>query len=173
MLQQFCPDCPKKANLTLPKQWQTRCPPELTCDSFGPTFKANGPATKVTDKWAAYKVFRADFPDWRGNITDDDVVVTGSTDGAQLYRNKASDCWIGIWIIGDFDPVKRYRKVKILPRFFIGGWGKPKDFDSFFFPPSTICRLCSGKVSAFGIVVPIESSPRAHFYSLKPPTDLG
>jgi hypothetical protein len=30
--------------------------------------------------------------------------------------------------------VKRYRKVKILPRFFIGGPGKPKDFDSFFFP---------------------------------------
>jgi hypothetical protein len=35
------------------------------------------------------------------NIMPEDVVLMFSIDGAQLYRNKASDCWIYIWVIMD------------------------------------------------------------------------
>ncbi|KAJ7259045.1 hypothetical protein C8J57DRAFT_1515746 [Mycena rebaudengoi] len=34
-----------------------------------------------------------------GKITIDDMVLVFSIDGAQLYRNKASDCWIYIWLL--------------------------------------------------------------------------
>ena len=34
-----------------------------------------------------------------GRIKPGDMVVMFLMDGAQLYRNKQSDCWIGIWII--------------------------------------------------------------------------
>lgn len=70
----------------------------------------------------------------RGDITEDDVVIFGSIDGAQLYRNKASDCWIGITIIGDVGPTKRYKKARVMPSFFIGGPNKPKHVDSFMYP---------------------------------------
>ena len=37
-------------------------------------------------------------------ITDDDTVLMMSFDGAQLYRNKVSDCWIYIWIFLGLSP---------------------------------------------------------------------
>ena len=57
-----------------------------------------------------------------------------SIDGAQLYRNKKSDCWIYIWIILDIAPDKRYKIRNIIPGGVIPGPGKPKYLDSFLFP---------------------------------------
>lgn len=70
----------------------------------------------------------------RGDIRDTDVVVFGSIDGAQLYRNKKSDCWMSIWIIADLGPDKRYKVRAVLPDAFFPGPNKPKHVDSFKFP---------------------------------------
>ncbi|THU96554.1 hypothetical protein K435DRAFT_664208, partial [Dendrothele bispora CBS 962.96] len=43
----------------------------------------------------------------RIGITEDDFVITQSTDGAQVYQNKKSDTWVGIWIINDYSPTVR------------------------------------------------------------------
>ena len=50
-----------------------------------------------------------------GVINDYDKVVMLSIDGAQLYRNKKSDCWIYIWILLDLAPDQRYEIRNILP----------------------------------------------------------
>ena len=69
-----------------------------------------------------------------GNITDNDVILMFSIDGAQLYAHKASDCWIYIWVILDFCPEERYKKDFVIPGGFIPGPKKPKNLDSFLFP---------------------------------------
>ena len=50
-----------------------------------------------------------------GAIVDDDTVLMLSLDGAQLYRNKLSECWIYIWIVMDLPPDRRYKKCHIIP----------------------------------------------------------
>jgi hypothetical protein len=65
------------------------------------------------------------------NITSEDMVLMFSIDGAQLYRNKASDCWIYIWVVLDHAPGIRYKKRYVLPGGFIGGLNKPKNVDSY------------------------------------------
>jgi hypothetical protein len=69
-----------------------------------------------------------------GFIKENDMVLMFSMDGAQLYRNKASDCWIYIWILFDYLPGTRYRKKRVLIGGFIPGPNKPKHADSFTFP---------------------------------------
>jgi hypothetical protein len=67
-------------------------------------------------------------------IRKHDMVLMFSMDGAQLYSNKASDCWIYIWILFDYIPETRYRKKRVLIGGFIPGPNKPKHADSFTFP---------------------------------------
>ncbi|KAF8237655.1 hypothetical protein L208DRAFT_1245922 [Tricholoma matsutake] len=43
-----------------------------------------------------------------GQIKKDDLILMFSFDGAQLYANKASNCWIFIWVIFDHAPDGRY-----------------------------------------------------------------
>ena len=69
-----------------------------------------------------------------GYINDHDTVVMFSVDGAQLYRNKKSDCWIYIWIILDLAPEQRYKIRNILPGGVVPGPRHPKYLDSFLFP---------------------------------------
>lgn len=69
-----------------------------------------------------------------GRIQENDMVLMLSFDGAQLYRNKQSDCWIYIWVIMDLDPGIRYKKKFVLPGAVIPGPNKPKKPDSFLFP---------------------------------------
>ena len=57
-----------------------------------------------------------------------------SLDGAQLYNNKHSDCWMYIWIILNLPLDKCYLKVNILPSRFIPGPNKLKNIDLFLFP---------------------------------------
>ena len=70
----------------------------------------------------------------RGKIKDEDTVVMFSVDGAQLLRNKKSDCWIYIWIILDLAPDRRYKIRSIVPGGVVPGPKKPKHLDSFLFP---------------------------------------
>ena len=67
-------------------------------------------------------------------IDEYDTVLMLSIDGAQLYKNKKSDCWIYIWIILDLGPDERYKIRNILPGGIIPGPEKPKNLDSFLFP---------------------------------------
>jgi hypothetical protein len=66
-------------------------------------------------------------------LTVNDITVSFSIDGAQLYQNKKSDTWIAIWIINDYDPSTRYKKKHVLPAAIIPGPNKPKNIDSFLF----------------------------------------
>ena len=66
-----------------------------------------------------------------GDISENDVVVMASLDGAQIYEDKDSDCWLYIWVIINLTPNKRYRKTHVLPGGFIPGPQKPKVIDSF------------------------------------------
>ena len=70
----------------------------------------------------------------KSQIKPGDMILMFSIDGAQLYESKASDCWISIWVIFDHSPDTRYKKMHVLPGFFIPGPNKPKHLDSFFFP---------------------------------------
>jgi hypothetical protein len=69
-----------------------------------------------------------------GDITKNDIIVMVSLDGAQLYDSRESDCWIYIWIILNFPPDQRYKKLHVLPGGFIPGPNKPKNVDLFIFP---------------------------------------
>ncbi|KAJ7187369.1 hypothetical protein C8R46DRAFT_879601 [Mycena filopes] len=48
-----------------------------------------------------------------GKIKPGDNVLMLSVDGAQLYRNKTSDCWIAAWVVLDKPPWTRYKKTGI------------------------------------------------------------
>ncbi|KAJ8588647.1 hypothetical protein M405DRAFT_792718 [Rhizopogon salebrosus TDB-379] len=69
-----------------------------------------------------------------GQITENDMVIMVSLDGAQLYESKESDCWIYIWIITELSPDHRYKKKHVLPGGIIPGPNKPKFIESFLFP---------------------------------------
>jgi hypothetical protein len=69
-----------------------------------------------------------------GEIGQYDSVLMLSTDGAQLYDSKKSDCWLYIWLLVDLAPDKRYKIRNILPGGVIPGPECPKDLHSFFFP---------------------------------------
>jgi hypothetical protein len=77
-----------------------------------------------------------------GRIKERDVMVFFSTDGAQVYENKQSDCWFSIACILNLPPDIRYTKAEILPLCIIpGGAHAPKDMDSFNYPVFHEMRL--------------------------------
>ncbi|KIL54253.1 hypothetical protein M378DRAFT_92912 [Amanita muscaria Koide BX008] len=67
-------------------------------------------------------------------IKDDDTLVMFSWDGAQLYRDKQSDCFFAIWVVLNLSPDIRYKKKYILPACFIPGPKKPDNPESFLLP---------------------------------------
>ena len=69
-----------------------------------------------------------------GKIHKDDIMLQLSSDGAQLYRDKSSDCWISIFVIHNLSPDYHYKKAYVIPSTFVGGPNKPKNIDSFTYP---------------------------------------
>jgi hypothetical protein len=69
-----------------------------------------------------------------GDIAPTDMVLIFSTDGAQLYKKKASDTWISIFIVVDHSPDVRYKKNAVAPAFFVPGPNKMKVIESFLLP---------------------------------------
>ena len=69
-----------------------------------------------------------------GHIKEDDTLVLFSLDGAQLYRDKHSDCYFFVWIILNLSPNFRYKKAYILPGSFVPGPNPPKKVESFLLP---------------------------------------
>jgi hypothetical protein len=80
-----------------------------------------------------------------GRISDSDMVLTMSFDGAQLYCNKASDTWIWIWILMDYDVTERYKKRSILVGGVIPGPNKPRFIESFLFKGLQHLAICQKK----------------------------
>jgi len=97
-----------------------------------------------------------------GRIKSGDMVVMFSMDGAQLYRNKQSDCWIGIWIIFNYSPDSRYKKNIVAPAFIIPGPNKPKNSDSYLFP--SLHHLAALQIEG----LPIWDSASNSTFVLKP-----
>ena len=64
-------------------------------------------------------------------IEGNDTVLIFSVDGAQLYRSKQSNTWIGIWVNANLPPNMRYSKDTVEPAFVIPGPRKPKTIESF------------------------------------------
>ncbi|KAF8834982.1 hypothetical protein BDN67DRAFT_913823, partial [Paxillus ammoniavirescens] len=69
-----------------------------------------------------------------GEIKEDDTMIMFSINGAQLYHNKAPDCWMSIWVILDHSPDTWYKKQYVLPGIIIPSPNKPKNINSFLFP---------------------------------------
>ena len=69
-----------------------------------------------------------------GEIKEYDTLLMFSIDGAQLYRDKKSECWIYIWILLELAPDERYKIRNILPGGIIPGPKGPEHLDSFLFP---------------------------------------
>ena len=90
------------------------------------------------------------------------MVVMFLMDGAQLYRNKQSDCWIGIWIIFNYSPDFRYKKDIVMPAFVIPSPNKPKNSDSYLFP--SLHHLAALQIEG----LPIWDSASNSTFVLKP-----
>lgn len=67
-----------------------------------------------------------------GKINRDNVLVQFFLDGAQLYCDKESDCWIFVYIIHNLPPEMHYNKRLVISAGFIPGL-KMKDGNSFIF----------------------------------------
>ena len=68
-----------------------------------------------------------------GSINQNDITLMLSIDGAQLYRNKQSDCVVFIWVVFDLPPDCRYKKKYVLIGGIIPGLNKLKHNDSFIY----------------------------------------
>ncbi|KAF8476353.1 hypothetical protein DFH94DRAFT_620734, partial [Russula ochroleuca] len=77
-----------------------------------------------------------------GQISDSDMLIVLSMDGAQLYCNKVSDTWFGVATLIDLDPEIRHTKEMVLPAFVIGGPNAPKHYNSFLFPTFAHLSAC-------------------------------
>ena len=77
-----------------------------------------------------------------GQISDNNMLLVLSMDGAQLYRNKESDTWFGVATLIDFAPEIRHAKEMVLPLFVIGGPNAPRNYDSFLFPTFAHLSAC-------------------------------
>ena len=64
-----------------------------------------------------------------GNITPKDTIVMISIDGAQIYQDKHSDCWIYIWIVLDLASDLCYNKKHIPPVGFIPSLNNPTNME--------------------------------------------
>jgi len=69
-----------------------------------------------------------------GKIKDHDILVRLSLNGAQLYHDKDSNCWIFVYIIHNLPPDLHYKKRLVIPAGFVPGPEKMKDADSFLYP---------------------------------------
>ena len=69
-----------------------------------------------------------------GKIDADNTLIMFSIDGAQLYQDKKSECWIYVYILLEMGPNERYKVRNILPGGIIPGPKAPDHLESFLFP---------------------------------------
>ncbi|KAF7378356.1 hypothetical protein MSAN_00261700 [Mycena sanguinolenta] len=71
-----------------------------------------------------------------------DNILMLSVDGAQLYRNKTSDCWTAAWMLMDRPLNIRFKKRAILPDVIIPGRKNPNTAIASSIPDSITSPLC-------------------------------
>lgn len=77
----------------------------------------------------------------KGYFQDErDIVLLGSVDGYQLFKQKCDDCWIILFINANLPPEERVKKENLLITSIIPGPKAPKDFNSFMKP--VVDELC-------------------------------
>lgn len=76
-----------------------------------------------------------------GDLKEGDELLMLTIDGAQLYKNKASDCWMWLFESLDMAPNKRYKIANIMMGGLIPGPNKPKNLDSFLYP--SLYHVCA------------------------------
>uniref|UniRef100_A0A0W0F5I9 Uncharacterized protein n=2 Tax=Moniliophthora roreri TaxID=221103 RepID=A0A0W0F5I9_MONRR len=64
-------------------------------------------------------------------LTEDDHILMISTNSFQLYKNKKSDTYIGIWVLKDLRQDQRVWKVNLMPAFNVPSPNKVKNLDLF------------------------------------------
>ena len=64
-----------------------------------------------------------------GSLKIGNIFVQLSIDGAQLFQDKTSDCWIYIFVIHNLSPELHYKKIYVMPGGII-----PSNIDPFLFP---------------------------------------
>ncbi len=77
-----------------------------------------------------------------GIITDNDIILMFSIDGAQLYAHKASDCWIYLWVILDFSPEERYESFLKKKASSLILWGAKTPMFIFLTPGNVAVLIC-------------------------------
>jgi hypothetical protein len=85
-------------------------------------------------------------------ITDKDILLMISLDGAQLYEHRNSDCWMFIWVILELSPDQCYKKTHVLPGGIIPGPNKPKTLIHIFSQVYTTLLHCKKKDLGFGML---------------------
>ncbi|KZW02952.1 hypothetical protein EXIGLDRAFT_577068, partial [Exidia glandulosa HHB12029] len=66
-------------------------------------------------------------------LDPDDTVLIMTMDGAQLYRNKVSGCWMVAFVMATMGPDCRYKKQYIVPAATVPGPHKPEIMESVLF----------------------------------------
>lgn len=69
-----------------------------------------------------------------------DIILLGSIDGYQLFKQKCDDCWIILFINANLPPKQHVKKENLLITSIIPGPKVPKDFNSFIKP--VVDELC-------------------------------
>ena len=81
-----------------------------------------------------------------GFFTDErDIVLIGSTDGYQIFKQKTDDCWVVMFINANLSPSERIKKENFLISAIIPGPTQPKHFNSFLKPIVDELKLLNGK----------------------------
>ena len=75
-------------------------------------------------------------------INENDMILSFSIDGVQLYPDKKSDTWFGVFIVLDFTPELQFKKDAVLPTVIIPGPNPLKHPDSFLFPTFSHLAAC-------------------------------
>jgi len=84
----------------------------------------------------------------KGYFQDDrDIILLGSVDGYQLFKQKCDDCWIVLFINANLPPEQRVKKENLLITSIIPGPKAPKDFNSFMKPVVDELCLLEGKIN--------------------------
>jgi len=63
-----------------------------------------------------------------------DVVLMGSTDGYQIFRQKRNDCWIVLFINANLPPSEHVKKDNLMISAMFPGPKQPKNMNSFLWP---------------------------------------
>ncbi|GES98992.1 transposase domain-containing protein [Rhizophagus clarus] len=86
----------------------------------------------------------------KGYFQDDrDIVLLGSVDGYQLFKQKCDDCWIILFINANLPPEQRVKKENLLITSIIPGPKAPKDFNSFLKPVVDELCLLEGGIDCY------------------------